>query len=90
MLHACVLSWTLIASNILALATSINFSYHILQSIKEEILNLKITLMAEEDAIKVWKRLEVIHVWDNTVSYLHWIFLCQLKKWYEQAMKTFL
>lgn len=50
MLHACVLSWTLIASNILALAT-INFSYHILQSIKEEILNLKITLMAEEDAI---------------------------------------
>lgn len=51
MLHACVLSWTLIASNILALATSINFSYYILQSIKEEILNLKITLTAEEDAI---------------------------------------
>ena len=48
MLHACILSWTLIASNILALATSINFSYHILQSIKEEILNLKITLMAED------------------------------------------
>lgn len=53
MLHACVLSRTLIATNILALATSINFSYHILQSIKKEILNLKITLTAEEDAILV-------------------------------------
>ena len=52
MLHACILSWTLIARNILALATSINFSYnYILQSIKEEILNLKVTLTAEEDAI---------------------------------------
>ena len=51
MLHACILSWTLIASNILALATAINFSYYILWSIKEEILNLKVTLTAEEDAI---------------------------------------
>lgn len=51
MLHAGILSWTLIASNILALATSINFSYYILQSFKEEILNLKVTLTAEEVAI---------------------------------------
>ena len=51
MLHAGILSWTLIASNILALATSINFSYYILRSFKEEILNLKVTLTAEEVAI---------------------------------------
>ena len=51
MLHAGILSWTLIASNILALTTGINFSYYILRSIKEEILNHKVTLTAEEVAI---------------------------------------